>query len=270
MVIRKLNLAEWFLHYQLKQLEKGGFNLPMSLRVDMTEAVEKFKATSRKIPTNAMILKALGLWAQQNPGVNRMLFRTVLGPRFLEMKDIRVNFPIEIANKNQNLTAAISIRNPHLKSVDEIHAEIRAAKQKPLAAYPINQFLSTRRNWFLNRWLLKTLYFLTMRSPRIYWKLGGGGLTYSSLTHAQDPKMIFVPVARGNTGLTFCLNSVEHTATHCYFHFGVSFDHSCHTGAEMSRWIKSFTQILTSLDVTCPDGVHPLKNDTMFNSEALF
>lgn len=270
MVVRKLSLAEWFLHYQLKQLPKAGLSLPSSLRVDMTEAVADFRRAGQKIPANAIVLKALGLWAAKFPDVNRILFRSPWGLRFLEMDEVRINFPIEIQHNGQSLTAAIVIQNPHLKTISEIHGEIRAAKEKPLSAYPINNFLAHRRNWFFNRWLLKTLYFLTMRFPAIYVKLGGGGLSYSSLTQAQDSKMLMLPVARGHTSFTFCLNTVELTPTACYFHFGVSFDHSSHTGAQMSRRIQAFAQMMSSQNIELKPLDRPTQNDTMFNPPAMF
>jgi|GEM_PF-1751768 hypothetical protein len=247
MVIRKLKLHEWFLRHQLEQIKMKAFHLPIILKIKITELDQFYSNQNKRIPLNALIIKSLGLTAQKIPQMQRMLFKTIFGLRFLEFQEIRINFPIEISTPEQKITTGIAIKNPHIKSLEEIQSEIKTTKQRSLNTFPITKFVYTKNNNWLNRTALRVLYRLLQTSPILYNRLGGGGISFTSLTHIQNEKMVVTPAAYGPTALTFCLNSIERLQNETYLHLGVGYDHYILGGTEMVTILDNFCQNLTSL-----------------------
>ena len=246
MVIRKLSLDEWFLQYQLRKIRRDAFHLNLILKVDVSSLFQKYLAAGQKMPVNILVLKALGRTAVQHPHFSRMGFRSLWGARFLESSEIRINFPIEIEHHGRQITTAIVIKNPDSKSPTELSEEIKSAKSRPLESFPISNFAHSRKNNFANRLALRLLHRFIMSSPQRYFKMGGGGLSFSSMTQVKIPHSILTSIALGPTGFTFCLNSVEMIGDGTFLHFGIGFDHNCHTGSEMARFMKAFSENLST------------------------
>jgi hypothetical protein len=243
MVIRKLTLEEWFLQYQLIKIKDKAVHLPFVLRANITKAAKGYE----KVPYNAIVLKALGLLAIRKPIVNRMLFRTPFGVRFLESNSVRINFPITIEHNGKKITSAVVIQNTHLKSVEEINKEIKESCQKTLSHFPVTQFVHNNKNNILNRTLLKILYKGLMSLPSFYHNRGGGFISYSSITNHQTDNMLLTPISFGPTAFTFCMNSIEKVNGETFLHIGIGFDHTCFGGAFAIELLKEFCKELENL-----------------------
>ncbi len=238
MVVQKLELHEWFLVYQLDQIKKTMHHLPSYLKLDITDYANEYKQRNERIPATALLIKIIGIWAAANPEVNKMLFRTFSGLRFLKGDEVRINFPIAIDWLDKTVISAIVIRNPQLKTVGEIHAEIKAAKSKPLSAYPITNWVHTHANHFLNRFLLSALHSVINKFPNFYWKKGGGCISVSSLANVSQKDFSFSTISYGPTGFTFFFKDVETVDGRTYLNLGIATDHNAFSGMEMVEMIN--------------------------------
>lgn len=244
MVLRKLTLAEWFLMYQLKKIKQKGFHLPLAMAVDVTGLKNEFDRRGEKFPSVAVVLKALGHCVDEHPALGRTLFQTFFGPRFVETTPVRVNLPIEIKHGDRLVMTAIAIENPQLKSVKELYSEIRTAKSQPLSKYPITQFVYTKKNHWLNRLMLRGLFSFLLRSPKAFAKKGGG-ITLTSLSHLGESDWHFRATGYGLNGVTVSMTECERRGSNWFLHFGIGFDHFCHTGSEVGRMLKHLDHLLS-------------------------
>ena len=209
--IRKLTLEEWFLDYQLDAIWNGYCHLGFNLDIDVTKLVRE--AADRGVhfsPTAAMI-RAIGLLALEKPATNRVLLRTLFGPRMLELDTIGVNLPVMVDNSGDPFLSGMVIKNPHERGVLEIQAEIRKYSQGDLSDKPVGRFIKTRRNSWYNRLALRLLHFMAYRVPSLYLKFEAGGFSASSVIRGDAEHLLNRGQAYGHTATTFCLIGMNKT-----------------------------------------------------------
>ncbi|MBL7546158.1 MAG: hypothetical protein JNL11_20225 [Bdellovibrionaceae bacterium] len=238
MVVQKLKLHEWFLVYQLDQIKKTMHHIPIYLKLDISAYVNEYKGLNTKIPTTALLIKIIGTWAAANPTVNKMLFRTFFGLRFLKGDEIRINFPLGIQWQGQTAVTAIVIRNPQLKTIEQIHDEIKIAKSKPLSAYPITYWAYSHVNHFLNRFLLGAIHTVISNFPSIYWRKGGGCISISSLSNFFVKDHLFSACSFGPTGFTFFYKDIEVVDGKTYLNLSIAADHNTFAGYEIVELVN--------------------------------
>ena len=107
--IRKLTLEEWFLDYQLDSIWSEFFHLGFHLDIDVTRLVKEAEQRSVKLAPTAVLIRAIGLLAKEKPETNRVMLRTLFGPRILELDTVGVNLPVMVSNNGDPFLSAMVI-----------------------------------------------------------------------------------------------------------------------------------------------------------------
>ena len=245
MTIRKLSLEEWFLNYQLSQIQKNHFHFPIELDADLTRLNREYKKRNQSLPITAVLIKAVGLLANRYPVINRMYFKTLFGERLVQFPYVSVNLPLLIQSSEQKHLSAITIANADQLSISEIRNLISEGRSRPLETLPILRRVIKSRNHFMNRWILKRIHDLVFRFPALYLKKKGGGISVSSLMNISDKNGSTRPYSFGSTALTVCASSAlpgpDHQLT---LKIGMGFDHYALSGHEAVEAIAGLGKIL--------------------------
>jgi len=134
------------------------------------------------------------------------------------------------------------VREPQLKSLAEIRAELKAASERPVAELPVGRHVFGKPNTFLNRLRLRAIHDLLQNAPGLYERFGGGGISVSSLMNLHRPGVDFRMTAYGATALTI---SSCHLSAERRLRMGVAFDHAAlpgQTGAELAHRLAELLQ----------------------------
>jgi hypothetical protein len=244
MVLRKLTLSEWFLRYQLLKLQKHRFYLPIELNLDVTDLNAFFKAREIRFPATALMVKLAALLQGEAPYTHRLIFPTLFGPRLAEATEPIVNLPIVIRHKKEEVLSAISIPGGHQKTLLQLTQEIKTAREKSLESYPIVKFVVESQNTFINRVLLRGLYYLAYCVPQNYIKRKGGGICVSSLFNNHSSDLNSRPYAFGPTALTLCFSSLKEEQGRAMLKIGIGYDHTAFTGNELLKGLAHLSEIL--------------------------
>ncbi|MBI4345669.1 MAG: hypothetical protein HY553_02365 [Elusimicrobia bacterium] len=248
MPVRRQTLQEWFLDYQLRHEWKRRFFNPVSLDVDVTALAEAYEAKGRPAPWSAIIVKAAALLAERVPAVNRVVFRTFYGTRVVDFDQIIVNFPMLRSREGQPVLSAITIPEPHRLSIEMIRDVIRAGRRRKLSDTKVTKYV-VGPNTFLNRLRLKLLHATVVNFPHLYVKLGGGGLSVTSLLFLSDESVRCRVTPYGMTAMTIGALTVSREAGgRRLLHLGLGFDHTALRGDEGAVAAQTLARILQSRD----------------------
>lgn len=246
--VRKLTLAEWFLHYQLGHSWKKYHHIPAYSDCDVSALVKATEEVGLRFSPTAAVVKACALLLVKRPKLNRVLFHTVLGLRILELESIRVNLPVIIQNQGDPVLSAMVIENAHEKSVTTIHSEIREYSQSDLTDKPIGKFVASKGNWWWNRMILRCVHFMAHRVPRVY-ASRGGGISVTSLMRRNVKNSTFRCVAFGQTALTVCVSGLREELDGRYvLNLGLDCNHSVLEGDEFSELNALLVEMMTTGD----------------------
>lgn len=243
MVIRKLNLEEWFIQHQLRSLGRARFFNPVVLEADLTRVCRDLGGLE-KVPLTALCVKALGLLRRVAPLSHRVSFATPWGARFLEFSESRVNVPILVDIKGRQVLSATVIAKADEKTLDQIDRELQEAKRFDPRRSPVAHFVATRGNYFWNRALLRLLAWAAYRVPQFYAKRGGG-ISMTTIFSKSSSETIISPVPYGPTALSFASVSVSQREGKNILHLGCGYDHTAMTGAEATMAGVAFVRILS-------------------------
>lgn len=247
-IIRKPSLDEWFLSLQLKKI-KDGCHLPLSLTVDVSHLVEKYKNENKKLSFTALIIKASSLLIKENPLYNRAYFNTIFGQKIIEPMYNAVNVPVEIHLNNKKIVTSTTIKNAFEKSLEEISQELKKEKNKKLTDLPVNNLIHGPGLYFFNKLKLRLLFFIFSNFPHFYLKKEGGGISFSSLFAVNRSNHNILVTAFGMTTLTFCSASIFEREGKTLLTINVGFDHTVTHGADGIRALSSLAEIFSRNDL---------------------
>ncbi len=245
MVIRRLSLEEWFLRKQLLGLRKRHFFLPGTLTVDLGR-LASFYGGADRIPLTAIAVKAAAMIRATHPRSHRMVFSTLFGPRVLEFSESRVNVPVLVREGGRDHLSAAVVRDAEKKSVAGLLEELRSLQSRPLSSYPVASFVAGRANNAWNRGILRALEFFAYRSPKMYAKKGGGGISVSTVFSKSTFGADMAPTAFGPTALTIAACAVFTDGRRTLVRFGVAYDHTALLAADAVAAIRAFQILLES------------------------
>jgi hypothetical protein len=248
MPIRKPTLEEWFLIYQLKKAGPSHFHLPFTLEADVTRIAASFSQTGKSVPWTSVLVKAAGILLEQYPVMNRAVFSTIFGIRFLEPDKIAVNMPIMIRDGERGHLVAMSIQEPHLKTLQQIREEIQKSAGRKIEETLIGKYVFNKPNHFFNRFRLKIIYFMSANFPKLHQKFGAGGICVSSLLNVHDGVTDMNIQAYGHTGFTVGASSVVKRDGKTILRLGMAYDHLAFFGEEAVRGTNVFAAILRGDD----------------------
>lgn len=250
MPVRRLTLEEWFLAYQLRQLNKAHHYTPVLLDVDITGIAQLYLARGQKVPVVAVIIKALALTAQRAPEVNVAYFRTFYGDRLVQFDQATVNMPVLLEENGRSHLSAMSIRAADLLSIDEIRARIREAKQGKLDETTLTRLVARRKNTILMRVLLKLIHFVVFNAPATFERKGGGGLAVTALINDRPELPRFRVIPYGPAAVSvFSSGMVEQGNGRTMLQLGIGIDHCALTGWQMQKLVNTLHQVLATSDV---------------------
>ncbi|MBT6179784.1 MAG: hypothetical protein HOI23_21265 [Deltaproteobacteria bacterium] len=259
--IRKLTLEEWFLDYQLDAIWNGYCHLGFHLDIDVTKLVRAAADRGVHFSPTAVMIRAIGLMATEKPAANRVMLRSLMGPRMLELDTIGVNLPVMVANNGDPFLSGMVIKNPHKRGVPEIQAEIGAYAQGDLLDKPIGRFIKTRKNTWYNRLALRMLHFMAYRVPSLYLKYEAGGFSASSVIRGDAQHLLNRGQAYGHTASTFCLIGMNKTQDgREMMMVGGGLNHSVMSGGEFQELCNVLSRILSQGDLE--DFYPELANET--------
>lgn len=241
MAIRRLTLEEWFLDYQLQAVKKDHFHLPFYLDIPLAPLTEPWERIGRRPPIPAMVIRACGVLASRRPDVNRMLFRTPLGPRIVEFDTVAVNVPVLVKRPDgtPQLSAA-TVGDACNKSIDEIGAELRVARNRDPSTLPIGKMFVDGGNNPWRRLKLRVAHAIAFRIPAAYVRGGGGAIAVTSLWHRDRPSLATHGMAYGPNSLTVGIFG----SAAGMLRLGVGFDHALLGGDQFLSILGDFTDIL--------------------------
>lgn len=244
MPVRRPTLDEWFLDYQLRHASSRHFFLPIDVDADVTPIAKAWEERGKKAPWTAIVVKATALMAERHPDVNRAIFHTFYGTRIVEFDKVIVNLPIMLKENGHSVLGAIPIPEPQKLGVAEIQDRIRKGKARPLAETKVSKYL-VRPNTLLERTRLRAIHFLVYNFPRLYERMGGGGVSVSSLlNHSADDFRCRV-MSYGATTLTVGAASVAAEPDgRRLLRLGVGFDHAAQRGDEMMAAVRTLCRVL--------------------------
>ncbi len=247
-MIRRQNLEEWFLQYQLDALARNHFFLPASGTFDITELSRAYAAQGLRPPLTAIVVKAAGMMAREYPEVNRVVLATPLGTRVVQFEEAHVNLPVVLEHAGQPHLTATVVRQANLLSVPEIVAEIRKAQTRPLADLPISRMFIKNRNTAFNRMQLRLRHAAAYGIPALYARFGGG-ISVASMLRPQVPGMLMHQVSYGPTALTLCPGALATGPDgRTTLHLSIGYDHYAVQAPQAVRAVARFGQLLVEGD----------------------
>jgi hypothetical protein len=255
MRVRRASLEEWFLDLQLRTVARDHFHIPFTVDVPVGELFAAWRDRGR-VPTPAIVVRAVAALAVARPLLNRMLFRTPLGMRILEFDQVRVNVPVLTEHDGRRYVSAVVVDDAASRTVEAIHDQIREARRRPVTSLPINRLFVDGRDTILRRVRLLVTHQLAYHSPRAYAAGGGGALAVSSLHHRRHPHTHARGVALGPNALTALVLGVHGEGDDARLHLGIAFDHALLKGDEMGEAIEALGEIFAD------PAMHGLTPDT--------
>jgi hypothetical protein len=246
MSIRKLTLDEWFLQHQLQSIGKEHFHLPAILELDLSRISDAYKARNEKLPLTAILIKAAGLLLSKHPEINRQIFYTLTGPRFVEFDGNHVNIPVLLEFNGVKYVSATVIKNADVKSPKTIQNEINDFRKTPLTKLPIGKYIVGRPNHLFSRLRLRAIYWFIKRFPSLTLKAGAGGIAVSSLLNLPHQGVTTSFFSRGPNAFTLCACSYAEEKNR--LNLALSWDHLTGAGYEGVSAALTLGKILQ-----CPD-----------------
>ncbi len=244
-VVRRPDLEEWFIQYQLRYLARHHFHIPLFLTIDFSRIRQAYRDRHRKpAPLLAIMVRALSLLARRRPEVNRVVFRTLFGTRIVEPDYVAVNLPILLTVGDRRIVSAITVRDADRRALSVVQDEISASLNTDPSSLPIARMMVNNRNTLLARAKLRLIHFLAFRIPSVFLKKGGGGISMSSFMYLREPGFRFIGVPHGPTAFTVGMPPVlsENGRSECTL--GVGFDHLAMPGHLASEAMAELSRIL--------------------------
>ncbi len=248
MPLRTPTLEEWFLAYQLSWTKRDHFHLPFSVDVDVSRLCAYYREQKKRLPITSLLIKAAGLFAERFPEANRVVFQTPWGMRILEPHYVAVNVPILLQEGGGVHLSGAAIREPQLKSVQDVRSELRRASERSIEELPVGRHVYNVRNTFLNRMRLKGFVWGLKMFPQLYEKFGGGGISVSSVMHHASPDFPLQVMAYGPTAVTLCVGHVSEEQGKERLKLAYGFDHYAFNGSTGMRLSKELAFLLQASD----------------------
>jgi hypothetical protein len=236
MSVRKLSLQEWFLYYQLKNIQKSHFHLPGSIQVDMSRVAKHYKDQGVRVPITPIIIKAASLLTKECPEINTQFFETIFGTKMLDYSYNAVNVPVMMNINGEDYLSAMVIKDAHELSIKEIKSQIKDFKNSKKEDLKVGKFIVGKSNNLFNRTRLKFIHFIISNFPHLQEKFGAGSISVSSLLGKNSNSSNIDIVAKGQNAITMCATTYDEETS--ILNMGLSWDH--YTGHGM-KYINSST-----------------------------
>ncbi|PCJ46866.1 MAG: hypothetical protein COA99_01975 [Moraxellaceae bacterium] len=241
-MIRKLSLAEWFLTYQLKYVDRNYSHIAGMAEVDLSRILDHFGGDPLKVPLTSILIKACSIWQRENPVINRQMFKTLLGPRLYSCESNSVNIPALLKADGDPYLSVLCIKNADQKTISSIKDEIANYSTTDPKTLPIGSRLIGKPNNIINRWRLRIIHFVVNTFPTIQNKLQIGTISLSSLltSNQEGTDVTLMGKGPGAVSLTICgFDSKTKMMT-----IGISWDHATAQGYEINLAVQNFCRIL--------------------------
>lgn len=245
MPVRHPTLEEWFLAYQLDRVKRDHFHLTLDMEADVTRLVQDHADAGARLPVTAVLVKAMALLAREQPEVNRVVFRTLLGMRILEPSYVAVNVPVVLADGTGEHLSGTVVQEPGGMALAEIRDELRAARMRPIADLRIGRLVYGQPNTWWRRLRLRLLHDALQGLPSVYERAGAGALAVTT-TMGRAPAGTLVGF--GPTALTLGCCHQEEAEGRSLLRLGLAWDHAALSGVQATRAGQRLSEILRGAD----------------------
>lgn len=229
-MIRKLTLSEWFLKYQLDNIDKKHNHLNAFIEVDISKILDRFSEDEKKIPMTSILIKACGMWQKKNPEVNKQVFSTFFGKRIYQSDSLSVNVPVILDNQGEQYISITCIKNPNSKTISDIKDELKLFVKTDPKTLPIGRIMIGARNNFWNRIRLKVVHFIINNFISIQDRRGVGTISVSSLLNLNHANTDVTFVARGPGAMSLCICGFDVEKQR--MKIGLAWDHATGNGVD--------------------------------------
>jgi hypothetical protein len=254
MPVRPPTLEEWFLAYQLDRVKRDHFHLTLDMEADVTTLARDHEEAGHRLPVTAVLVKAMAVLARENPVVNRMIFRTLLGMRVLEPDYVAVNVPVVLeAGTGEHLSGTV-VKEPGGMTLEEIRGELVAARRRPIEDLPVGRLVYGLPNTWWRRLRLRLLHDAVQNLPALYERAGAGALAVSTIMGHGPAGTL---VGFGPTALTLACCHQEEAEGRTYLRLGFAWDHAALTGVQAAAAGKRLGEILAGTDPTYRAALGP-------------
>lgn len=245
MPVRHPTLEEWFLAHQLDRVKRDHFHLSLDMEADVTALARDHRDAGGRLPVTAVLIKALALVAREDPSVNRMVFRTVLGMRVLEPDYVAVNVPVVLAAGTGEHLSGTVVREPGGMALAEIREALARARRRPIEDLPVGRLVYGLSNTWWRRLRLRLLHGALQNLPALYERAGAGALAVTTLM-GRGP--VGTLVGFGPTALTLACCHQDEAEDRSVLRLGLAWDHAALTGAQAAAAGKRLGEILAGAE----------------------
>lgn len=226
-------------------------NIHATTEVDVAEARrlinEHLKRTGERLSLTAFVVTCLSRAVAENPFLNS--FRK--GRKLILLDDVTISVLVERNVSGEQVPEPFGIQAAQRKTFRQIHDEIRAAQQH------VNDALGglSGMQWFnlIPGFLLRSFIRLASRSIRMMNRFGVVGVTAVGMF--GNDALWFIPLS-GAT-LTVTIGGIVKRACHSgmkpemkdHLCLTLTFNHDIIDGAPAARFIKKFSELLTTADL---------------------
>jgi hypothetical protein len=251
------SLHDWFVSYAQARVWKEHCHLPGLIDIDVTRIARAFEPGER-VPYVVFVIRALALAAEKNPAINRLFFNTLTGSRVLQLSRADVSMPVHYVAGGRTYIKQVRFFGAASLSTDEIREKIRQAKQDTKPPRILGPLNLGSANHFVNRTLLRVLYFLLSRFPSLYAKAGGTALAVTSVTTVTGGGFQPRLVAYGAGAATLCISGVEDLPDgRTILHLGFGWDHQACRADEALPAMREIQRLLESDELVDGAGERP-------------
>jgi pyruvate/2-oxoglutarate dehydrogenase complex dihydrolipoamide acyltransferase (E2) component len=232
-------------------------HIPILLEIDVTEARraihDRQALTGQRISFTGWMIKCIA----QAVSEYKFIHAVRKGNRLVIFDDVDINIVIERSvGKDETLPMPYIIRKANEKTVAEIHTEIRAAQQSPVATGEV-QIASSRTAWMtklgtmLPRFIRDRFFWQPLFRDPFRIKLMMGTVSVTSLAIAGQNGMSWgIPI--GIHPLLIAVGAIakrpgvvdEQIVIREYVGLTVMFDHDVTDGAPVARFIRRLEELM--------------------------
>lgn len=241
-MIRSLNLAEWFLKFQLSYIDQNYNHLNSFLEIDISKIIDHYEETKTKIPMSSILIKACGLWQEECPNINKQIFNTIFGYKLYQCDNFAVNVPVLLNTETGPYMSVTCITNANEKSIREIKLDLKKHLGKDPKTLPVGKYLIGKSNNIFNRCRLKMIHFMVNNFPSIQNKLKVGTISVSSLLNLDHENTDSTFIAKGPGSMSLCVCGFS--IVNKRMRLGIAWDHATGNGYEGVGAVQKLAKIL--------------------------
>ena len=164
-----------FVYEHLNRAKRFHCSVTGTFEYDVTElvaAIDEARAQGRSIGLVALLVKATGMLMEQHPRMNRHVFHRMW--KKLEVDFQKISCTLIVLREGpagEDILFPVLLEEPHSRSVEDIHAEIKHYKTAELSTLP--QIQAFERIKKMPHWQMRWFSYKARSDPKFYLRYFG-------------------------------------------------------------------------------------------------